>query len=242
MHPASILAIHVSEKPAATASWRWVSPTAMRRARSVSDSPAGVVIVVIVSTQSQVTCEIPITDVAPLDGPTAKDNALVSDVQAVRELLLRRHAPIGFALGPFPPFQQRLRDLAAIRPTPRPRPLAAGLPYWSAVERLSRAVDGLWDGAEIDGLAGEVAAGRTFLGDTVATRIPNGIGIACGRLGQPRHQSPSTIAFVARALELRCAGLAPSAADEQVADESYGVRDRQTVAVYRKRIRDRLGW
>ena len=103
-------------------------------------------------------------------------------------------------------------------------------------------LDGLWDGAEIDQLAGHLASGRTFLGDTYETRIPNGIGLAFGREGRGRSESRSTAAFVARSLELRCAGLAPSAADEQVRRENpRGVRDRQTVAIYRKRLRDRLG-
>ena len=179
----------------------------------------------------------------PIDGPTAKDDARVSDVKAVRELLLRRHAPIGSALGPFPPFQQRLRDLAAIRPAPRSiGEHAAGLRYWEGVERLARDLDGLWDGAEIDQLAGHLASGRTFLGDTYETRIPNGIGLAFGREGRGRSESRSTAAFVARSLELRCAGLTPSAADERVALENRrGVKDRQTVAIYRKRLRDRLG-
>lgn len=181
-----------------------------------------------------------------INGPTAKDNALVGDVQAVRELLLRRHAPSGSALGPFPPFQQRLRDLAAKCPAPHPRSIeefAASLPYWSGGERLSRDIDGLWDAAYIDQLARQLAAGRTFLGDTLETRIPNTIGFTCGREGRGRAESRSTAAFVARSLELRCAGLTATAADEQVAQENpHGVRDRQTVAIYRKRIRDRLAW
>jgi hypothetical protein len=96
---------------------------------------------------------------------------------------------------------------------------------------------------ELDDVCAKLSAGRTFGVDTLKGLIP-AIGFTAGRQGrrQPRSMSPSTSAFVARSLALRCAGLTATQADEQVADENPGVRNRWTVAVYRHRFRDRLRW
>jgi len=46
--------------------------------------------------------------------------------------------------------------------------------------------------------------------------------------------------FVARSLALHCAGLRATEADEQVWSENEnGIKGRQTVAIYRKRLHDR---
>jgi hypothetical protein len=164
---------------------------------------------------------------------TPKDNALAGDVQALRK-----------AIRATPNFQRRLHKLAESRPiglAPRSTAEAtAGISYWSEIAQLSNALGGLWSEADLDDLAAKLLDGRTFDGDTLSTRIPDTITFAAGRQGRGRSESPSTVAFVARSLALQCDGLSATVADDQVADENCGVKDRQMVAIYRKRLRDRL--
>jgi hypothetical protein len=110
----------------------------------------------------------------------------------------------------------------------------------AGIERLSRDLEGTWTTAELQRLVEMLAEGRTFDGATIEQRIPATLTIAAGRGGNGKRLAPSTIAFVARALELKCEGLTAAKADAQVDAENHGVSSTEAVGVYRKRLRDRL--
>jgi hypothetical protein len=66
-----------------------------------------------------------------------------------------------------------------------------------------------------------------------------GFGFAAGRHAlKVKRMKPRCIEAAARSLVLKCTGLSPNEAD-RIAGEEFGYRPR-TVAVYRKRMRERL--
>lgn len=160
-------------------------------------------------------------------GSTSKDDALVDDVMMLRRLL--RDSPI---------VRGRLEKLQAQRAVAT---WSARLAYYAGVDRLSRQLEGAWSDPEIHRLIDMLAQGRMFDGEMIERRIPATLVIAAGRSGNGKQLALSTIEFVGRSLELKCEGMTATEADEQVACENHGVKNAQAVAVYRKRLRDRLG-
>ena len=141
--------------------------------------------------------------------------------------------------------RQRLQDLANQRLVATATVCRSSrwvLSYFADVERLAEQLEGVWTAGELHRLIAMLAAGRTFDAETIERRIPRTLTIVAGRGGNGKRRTPSTIAFVARSLELKSGGLTATEADERVAHENpCGVSNAQAVAVYRKRVRDQAG-
>lgn len=163
------------------------------------------------------------------DKPTRKDDALTSDVMALRRALLSA-----------PEVQAEFKHLANLR-SDVPGDNRAGQIYWARVELLNDALDGSWAPAEIDLIASRwntpAAAQRRQAGlPPVAASLAYNAGRTSAR---GRRMTQETIGLAARSLVLRFSGLTASQADEQVAAEAF-ITDPSTIAGYRKRLRDRL--
>ena len=76
--------------------------------------------------------------------------------------------------------------------------------------------------------------------------LNTGLELGVGRSGQEKYREQVTIELVARSLALHAAGRTPTQADEQAASEYNETRPpqyrnqglAQTIAVYRKKLRD----
>jgi hypothetical protein len=158
----------------------------------------------------------------PSSPSTSKDDAVAVDVITARHALLCA-----------PEMNSALKPLAEMPP---------GLEYWLSLQRLASDIEQLFSAADLHDYAREW--------DAVKARLDDGwippIGVTCGQPGRGRRMTDRPIKLAVRSIALRVAGLGVAAADEQVADEQNAERpfadwmSRQSVAVYRKRLRERL--
>ena len=184
----------------------------------------------------------PLQKVVAPGPPTTKDGGLAADVIGLRTLLLQA-----------PEVRARLDDLDGLRPIGHstkwvPR---EGLKYHVELGRGERDLDYAWTQAELDAIIarwsqpGDYGSEWLDLPYRDQTRDGTalvGVGFMAGRpdaaTGRPSRMVPAVIEMVARSIALHAAGHSWARADETAADEYCAKKD--AVAVYRKRLRDRL--
>lgn len=152
--------------------------------------------------------------------PTPKDDALAADVMLLRSLLLNE--PV--VRDRFDARHQALRSAS----TPRAR-----LGYWVELDKLARDLDRAWSRGELHSRVRDwpriVKALHLGVGD--------GIGLVGGRPGYGRRMDHGTVELVARSIAMHAAGRTWAACDAAVAPRGM---TPQEIAIYRKRLRDRM--
>jgi hypothetical protein len=226
-----------AEMPAAAASRSRLSARSILAVRIVrnGDEDTRVEIAGSTSSMSRNPAGSAITDKPSAGPPTTKDGVLASDVITARRLLITTRE-----------MRAAMDHVVAQRPTEehpsRWRP-GAGLNYWLAIGRLSEAVDGLFSPLDLDNYAGRREELARQIDEGI---VPVGVGFTCGREGRGRPMTGGPLELAIRSLALRIEGLPPAKADELTADEANRSRpvnywvSPSSVAVYRKRLRDRL--
>ena len=174
--------------------------------------------------------------------PTTKDSDLAGDELALRRWLLRA-----------PEVRMRLDELDGLRPTGHVSTWAprAGRKFYHELERAERDLDYAWTQAELEAIVARWSApghfgvgwaDRPYRDQTRDGIAIVGIGLAAGRpdpaTGRRSRMVPVVIEMVASAIAHHAAGHSWARAHEAAADEYCAQKD--AIAVYRKRLRDRL--